>query len=77
MEPEEVMSINEQMTPAKTRRSGIRQYNPKMTVKWGFKKFIRADSSGMIYDFFLYSSTENCSSERSVSSTAQKSYLVF
>ena len=32
VEPEEVMSIYEQITPAKT-RSGIRQYNPKKTVK--------------------------------------------
>ena len=37
IEPEPVMSIDEQIIPAKTRRSGIRQYNPKKPIKWGFK----------------------------------------
>ena len=53
VEPEEVMSINEQIIPAKTRRSGIWQYNPKKPVKWGFKMFVRAGASEMMYDFFL------------------------
>ena len=70
VEPE-VMSVDEQSIPAETRRSGIRQYNHKKPVKWGFKMSVRAGASGMMYDFFLYSSkgnvsAENCSSEGSV-----------
>ena len=51
IEPEPVHSINEQVIPAKTKRSGICQCNPK---KWGFKMFVLAGQSGMKYDFFLY-----------------------
>ena len=65
------MSIDEQIIPAKTKRSGIRQYNPKKPVKWGFKMFVRAGNSGFMYDFFLYTGKnsigkENCSCEGSV-----------
>jgi hypothetical protein len=71
IEQEPVMSIDEQIIPAKTRRSGIRQYNPKKPVKWGFKMLVRAGISGMIYDFFLYTGKnsigkENCSCEGTV-----------
>ena len=52
LEQEEKMSIDEQIIPAKTKKSGIRQYNPKKPVKWGFKMFVRAGVSGMMYDFF-------------------------
>ena len=68
IEQEKVMSIDEQIIPEKIRRSGIRQYNPKKPVKWGFKMFVRAAQTGMMYDFFLYSGkgssgAENCSAE--------------
>jgi hypothetical protein len=53
-EPEEFHSIDEQIIPAKTKCSRIRKYNPKNPVKWGFKNFVRAGKSGIIYDFFLY-----------------------
>jgi hypothetical protein len=33
--PEECHSIDEQIIPAKTKFSGIPQYNPKKPVKWG------------------------------------------
>ena len=52
-------SIDEQIIPAKTKYSGIEQYNSKKPVKWGFKNFVRAGSSGMIYDFFLYTGSLN------------------
>ena len=52
IEPEPVHSIDEQIIPAKTNPSGIRQYNPKKPSKWGFKMFVRAGRSGMMYDFF-------------------------
>ena len=54
IEPEIEHSIDEQIIPAKTTYSGIRQYNPKKPVKWGFKNFVHAGSSGIMYDFFLY-----------------------
>ncbi|XP_065680710.1 piggyBac transposable element-derived protein 3-like [Hydra vulgaris] len=37
IEPEPVHSIDEQIIPAKTKHSGIRQYNPKKPHKWGLK----------------------------------------
>ena len=54
-EPEVNQSIDEQIIPAKTSHSGIRQYNPKKPKKWGFKNFVRAGEGGIRYDFFLYS----------------------
>ena len=55
IEPEREHSIDEQIIPAKTKYSGISQYNPKKPKKWGFKNFAWAGSSGIMYDFFLYS----------------------
>ena len=52
-------SVDKQMISAKTKYSGTRQYNPQKPVKWGFKNFVRAASSGMIYDFFLYAGSLN------------------
>ena len=40
IDKEQILSIDEQIVPAKTKRSGIRQYNPRKPVKWGFKMFI-------------------------------------
>ena len=37
-------SIDEQIIPAKTKYSGIKQYNPKKPVKWGFKKLFVQDN---------------------------------
>ena len=48
IEPEQNQSTDEQIIPAKTSHSGIRQYNPKKPVKWGFKNFVRSGSSGMM-----------------------------
>ena len=59
IEPERVQSIDEQIIPAKTSRSGIRQYNPKKPCKWGFKMFAGAGASGFTYDFFLYSGAKS------------------
>ena len=64
VEAEVEHSVDEQIIPAKTKYSGIRQYNPKKPVKWGFKNFVRAGKSGIIYDFFMYTgastSDQNC-----------------
>ena len=55
IEPEVNHSIDEQIIPAKTKKSrGVRQYNPKKTHKWGFRNLVRAGQSEIIYDFFLY-----------------------
>ena len=59
IEPEVNQSIDEQIIPAKTSHSGIRQYNPKKPKKWGFKNFVRAGESGFMYDFFLYSGSSS------------------
>ena len=67
IEPEIEHSIDEQIIPAKTKYSGIRQYNPKKPVKWGFKNFVRAGKSGIMYDFFIYtdalSASEKCTGQ--------------
>ena len=54
IDPEIENSINEQIIPAKTTYSGVRQYNLKKPVKWCFKNFVRSESSGIMYDFFVY-----------------------
>ena len=59
IEPEPVHSIDEQIIPAKTKGSEIRQYNPKKSKKWGFKMFVLAGQSGMMYDFFLYAGKDS------------------
>ena len=61
-------STDEQMMPAKSKKSGIRQCMPKKIHKWGFKNFVRAGKSGMIYDFFIYAGarsvgTESCGAQ--------------
>ena len=53
IEPEEKMSVDEQMIPYKGRNS-LRQYIPKKPKKWGFKVIARCGVSGLTYDFHLY-----------------------
>ena len=72
IEPEQCHSIDEQIIPAKTKRSGgVKQYNPKKIHKWGFKNMVRAGQSGIVYDFFMYggkhsAGAEKCGAEESV-----------
>ncbi|XP_061382924.1 piggyBac transposable element-derived protein 2-like [Danaus plexippus] len=48
-------SIDEMMIPYKGRKAGKRkQYIKMKPKKWGFKNFVRAGVSGIIYDFILY-----------------------
>ena len=56
------------MVPAKTKRSGICQYMPKKINKWGFKNFVRAGASGIIYDFFFYAEQKSAGREKCGSS---------
>ena len=67
IEPEECHSIDEQIIPAKTKYSGIRQYNPKKPTKWGFKNFVRAGKSGLMYDFFIYQGAKSTGQEKCTS----------
>ena len=73
IEQEECQSIDEQIVPAKTKYSGIRQYNLKKPHKWGFKNFVRAGKSGLIYDFFFYVGAKNtCTDQCSAKSVVTK-----
>lgn len=65
LEEEEFQAIDEQIVSAKTKFSGIRQYNPRKPHKWGLKNFIRAGQSGMIYDFFFYTGAAKDGEEKS------------
>lgn len=48
-------SIDEMTIPYKGKKAGNRrQYNPMKPNKWGFKNFVRAGMSGIVYDFLLY-----------------------
>ena len=53
IEPEEMHAIDEQMIIFKG-RSSMKQYMKKKPHKWGFKVFAQAGTSGIIYDFELY-----------------------
>ena len=37
---DEMCSVDEQILPAKTRKTKLRQYNPRKPKKWGFKIFM-------------------------------------
>jgi len=68
-EPEERLSVDEQMIPYKGKNS-LRQYLPKKPKKWGFKVMARCGVSGLTYDFFMYDGngpkvTESCGSQSS------------
>ena len=52
IEPEEYLSIEEQIIPCKTKRSKIRQCNPKKKPKMG-----------MIYNFYIYSRKDDAELE--------------
>ena len=64
IDQEPYQSLDEQMIPAKTKRSGILQHLPKKIHKWGFKNFVRAGKSGFIYDFFLYAGSKSAGTEK-------------
>lgn len=50
---EEHLSVDEQIVPFKG-VSSLKQYIPKKPNKWGYKNFVLAGSSGMVYDFIPY-----------------------
>ena len=55
IEPELDYSVDEAMIPYKGQRAGnLRQYVKNKPKKWGFKFFVRAGVSGIVYDFLPY-----------------------
>lgn len=55
IEEETTFSIDEMMVPYKGTRAGTRkQYIKNKPKKWGFKIFVRAGISGLVYDFLVY-----------------------
>lgn len=57
---EEKQSVDEQIIPFKG-RSGIKQYIKNKPHKWGYKCFTRAGSSGLLYDFKIYTGKNTAS----------------
>lgn len=55
--PEEAQSVDEQMAPFKG-RSSLRQYIKNKPHKWGFKIFVRAGISGIVYQFAVYTGAD-------------------
>lgn len=54
-EEEPRFSVDEMMVPYKGTRAGSRkQYIKNKPKKWGFKIFVRAGVSGIVYDFLVY-----------------------
>uniref|UniRef100_A0AAR2KQS2 PiggyBac transposable element-derived protein domain-containing protein n=1 Tax=Pygocentrus nattereri TaxID=42514 RepID=A0AAR2KQS2_PYGNA len=53
LDPEEFQSVDEMMIPYKGRLS-IKQYVPKKPKPWGIKVWVRAGSSGYMYNFEPY-----------------------
>ncbi|KAG7236450.1 hypothetical protein INR49_000928 [Caranx melampygus] len=53
LDPEEFQSVDEMMIPYKGRLS-IKQYVPKKPKPWGIKVWLRAGSSGCMYNFEPY-----------------------
>ncbi|KAF9422927.1 hypothetical protein HW555_001470 [Spodoptera exigua] len=74
-ENENKFSVDEMMIPYKGRKAGNRkQYMKDKPNKWGFKNYVRAGVSGMIYDFILYAGEDTF---RSYTFTEQESSLGF
>ena len=85
IKPEMENSTDEQIIPARTKYSGIRQYNLKKPVKWDFKIFVHSGSLGIMYDFFITvgkQSGEKCTGSYAVlklikALPQQKNYKLF
>nr|CAI5860344.1 unnamed protein product [Callosobruchus analis] len=55
VEEEKKQSIDEMMVPYKGKKAGSkRQYIKSKPKRWGFKIFVRASVSGIVYDFVIY-----------------------
>ena len=63
IEPHEKHSIDEQMISYKG-RLGMKQYMKNKPCKWGIKFFSRADVSGIVYDFEIYTGKGTVTNDR-------------
>lgn len=62
VEEEKQQSIDEMMVPYKDKRAGkLRQYMKNKPHKWGYKLFVRAGVSGMVYDILPYAGADTFS----------------
>lgn len=59
LEPEEYQAVDEQIIPFKG-RNHLKQYVKNKPHKWGYKVFMRAGSSGLMYDFRIYEGRGTC-----------------
>lgn len=65
IESENQFSIDEMMVPYKGIKAGsLRQYLPSKPHHWGFKIFVRAGVSGMVYDFLVYTGKSTFGAEQ-------------
>ena len=76
IQPEQSHSVDEQIIPAKTRFSKIRQYNPNKPEKWGSKNLVRAGTTGFMYDFYIYGGKEAETDDTAKYQNLQKSAKV-
>ena len=57
----EMFSIDEQILTTKTKKSRLRQYNPRKPKKWGFKISMITDPTGLVYKIEFYlGKTNSC-----------------
>lgn len=65
IEYEKRQSIDEMMIPYKGTRAGTRrQYIKNKPKKWGYKMFVRAGVSGIVYDFLIYAGADTFSGHK-------------
>ncbi|KAK9977045.1 hypothetical protein ABG768_018866 [Culter alburnus] len=65
IESKNQFSIDEMMVPYKGIKAGsLRQYLPSKPHHWGFKIFVRAGVSGMVYDFLVYTGKSTFGAEQ-------------
>lgn len=65
IESENQFSIDEMMVPYKGIKAGsLRQYLPSKPHHWGFKIFVLAGVSGMVYDFLVYTGKSTFGAEQ-------------
>ena len=74
--PEESYFVDEQIIPTKTRYSTIQQHNPRKPARWGFNNMVRAESSGTMYDYYIYNHcSRRCERSAKVCPSCRQSVL--
>lgn len=71
-------SIDEMMIAYKERKAGnSKQYMKDKPNKWGFKYYVRAEVSGIIYDFILYGGIHSVTIDSSTTKFLESSSLPY